>query len=627
LKIFAIKKHFCRLNHCRKIRWWILVSVDGVKAGADEQICISMMIAEDSEEFSWKLNEARGESRKDKNKNEIYWVMMLNSDIYELLQNLYASRQMVFKYDQLRAQNKITQIELDCLNNEKSEESRIKSRLREKFSLSIISGSGLFRGTSKDGSTLGKTIYEIFKKFLDIVIPELYPKLEMAARSLKGTEAEEILKAANLNGLSAVFYSGEAGLNLVIKEGDKFVPNPSSEIASEILSYIKYEHSYGNPVTGKVLEEHFQGTGYGWDRDILRLVLAVLLRAGAIEITYQGRRYTSHHDPMCRTPLTNNAAFKSTSFAPRTTISFKILKEAVENYEDFTGDTVDAEESAIAQSFKKLAEEEIKHLNSLEAVIDANNLPVKDIIEDYKETVKNIINSSSDDCVIMLAGEGKSFEESRNCIKKIRKNLDSKGLKVIKDGRAVLEHICPVLENRIEEGNLSAEDLRNTINSKDFYEHTGDIKKLIVKIFAEYKKIYSDLHSRRSVIFDKAIEEIRSHSDWIKLSDEMQSIILKPLSSRICNEINLLDMNLTCSNCKASIAQMEADMAKIKHFTSEAIFKIQKERAPKKVIKRIRVSEFFPSSLETEEAIDEAVDKLREHLRNLVLEGVSIIFE
>ncbi len=40
------------------------LSVDGVKAGADEQICISMMLAEDSEEFSSKLNEARGETEK-----------------------------------------------------------------------------------------------------------------------------------------------------------------------------------------------------------------------------------------------------------------------------------------------------------------------------------------------------------------------------------------------------------------------------------------------------------------------------------------------------------------------------------------------------------------------------------
>jgi hypothetical protein len=291
---------------------------------------------------------------------------MLNNDIYELLQSLYASRQMVFKYDQLRAQNKITQIELDCLNNEKAEEARIKSRLREKFSLSIMSGSGLFRGTSKDGSILGKTIYEIFKKFLDMIIPELYPKLEMAARALKSTEAEEILKAANLNGFICCFLWWRVRFKPVVKKDDKFVPNPSSDIASEILSYIKYEHEYGNTVTGKVLEEHFQGTGYGWDRDILRLVLAVLLRAGAIEITYQGRRYTGHHNPMCRTPLTNNAAFKSTSFAPKTSVSFKTLKEAAENYEAFTGDTVeDVEESAIAQSFKKLAEEEIKQLHSL----------------------------------------------------------------------------------------------------------------------------------------------------------------------------------------------------------------------------------------------------------------------
>jgi len=56
--------------------------------------------------------------------------------------------------------------------------------------------------------------------------------------------------------------------------------NPAAEICKEVLDHIRREHSYGNKVTGKSLEAHFQGIGYGWERDILRLVLAVLLRGG-----------------------------------------------------------------------------------------------------------------------------------------------------------------------------------------------------------------------------------------------------------------------------------------------------------------------------------------------------------
>ena len=160
----------------------------------------------------------------------------------------------------------------------------------------------------------------MFRGLFDFAVPDLYPKLGMAPSKLSGTrEAEEVLKAANLGGLPPVFYDGEGGLSLVVQEGARYVPNPHAEIAKEVLDHLKSEHSYGNKVTGKDLEARFSGMPYGWDKDVLKLVLAVLLRAGSIEVTHQGRRFRDHTDPQCRTPLTNNVAFRNASFAPRET--------------------------------------------------------------------------------------------------------------------------------------------------------------------------------------------------------------------------------------------------------------------------------------------------------------------
>ena len=129
---------------------------------------------------------------------------------------------------------------------------------------------------------LGKTLGEILKKLYGHVVPDLYPKLEMGSRPLKGDEAEDFLKAADLKALPPVFYAGEKGLGLVVKDGPKFVPNPAADVAKEVLDYLMGEHGYGNQEsrTGKALEKRFGGIGYGWDRDMLRLILAVLFRPG-----------------------------------------------------------------------------------------------------------------------------------------------------------------------------------------------------------------------------------------------------------------------------------------------------------------------------------------------------------
>ena len=50
-------------------------------------------------------------------------------------------------------------------------------------------GTGMFRGVQKDASALGK-VSEILKKLFGQVVPDLYPKLQMGSRPLKGDEAE-----------------------------------------------------------------------------------------------------------------------------------------------------------------------------------------------------------------------------------------------------------------------------------------------------------------------------------------------------------------------------------------------------------------------------------------------------
>ena len=209
---------------------------------------------------------------------------------------------------------------------------------------------------------MGTSLPDILKGMLDYAVPKLYDKLKMGSVPVKGTEADEILKAVNLNGLSKVFYSGQDGLKLVITEGGKTIIHTQAEIALEVMGYLQQEHSYGNKVTGRILEDHFGGLGYGWSREVLWIVLAALLRAGVIEVTYQGRRFRNHLDPQVRSVFASTNTFRSASFAPRKAPDLKTLVNAAKRYEEITGEEVDVDEAAIAQAFQKLAQAELNAL-------------------------------------------------------------------------------------------------------------------------------------------------------------------------------------------------------------------------------------------------------------------------
>jgi len=177
------------------------VTHEGTQVGDEGDLSVTLCIADNNDDLPKKLNEVRADSRLDAHLHDIYWCLALSTEIDQMVAELHASRKMVDKYSQLAAQNRISHEENSCLQDEKNAVLSCQNRLRDKFTEAMEKGTGLFRGVSWDASALGKTLSEIYKKLYGKVVPDLYPKLEMGSRPLKGDEAEVILKAADLKAL------------------------------------------------------------------------------------------------------------------------------------------------------------------------------------------------------------------------------------------------------------------------------------------------------------------------------------------------------------------------------------------------------------------------------------------
>ena len=95
-----------------------MASCDGTAVGDEGDIILTLFKAEDDTELSKRIDEARDESRQGGTKMTST-VFSLTPEIDELVAQLFASRKMVEKYDQLRAQSKISSDEAACLQDEK----------------------------------------------------------------------------------------------------------------------------------------------------------------------------------------------------------------------------------------------------------------------------------------------------------------------------------------------------------------------------------------------------------------------------------------------------------------------------------------------------------------------------
>ncbi len=615
----------------------IAISVDGSSMGDEGELPLSLSIADDDSELARRIEEIRTESQQKSHETDLYWLFALTPEIDELVKQLHASRKMVDKYNQLSAQQKISPDEATCLQDERNAKNGFENRLRDKLTEAMERGTGMFRGVQKDASALGKSLSEILKKLFGQAMPDLYPKLQMGSRPLKGDEAEQILKAADLKALPTVFYVGDHGLGLVIKDGPKNTICTTAEVAKEVLDYLKSEHSYGNKESrmGKALERRFGGTPYGWERDMLRLILATLFRAGEIEVTHQGNRFHSYQDPASRAPFINNPAFKSTLFSPRQSVGLKTLTQAVQQLEDLTGEEVDVEEGAIAASFKKVAAEELEKLYSLKATAEAQKLPVLDMLSEYQQTLAGIQSSASDDCVRILTENGEEFGDTRDKVRKLRETLDSDAIDLLRQARQATDQVWQRLSAHGSSPELEAtvHNLKALLASEQFLDSWKEITGQTREVMEAYRSAYTDLFNRRKQAYESALEEIKNRKEWAPLDSGnpgMASSLLSSLQARVGCDDDLEAVTQGSSLGKSSLTEMESDLAAVNGLKSSVLIKLQElsigteKKAP---VRKVRVSEYFNRPIQTQEELDKALDLIRDSLQKCIDEGAIIILE
>jgi len=367
------------------------------------------------------------------------------------------------------------------------------------------------------------------------------------------------------------------------------------------------------------------------------VVLAVLFRAGGIVVTHQGRPYRSYQEPSARQPFATTTAFRAASFAPRESIDLKTLTTAVKALEDMIGQEVDVEESAIAEAFKKLARTEKDAVLPALATAQANRLPAAQTLHEWSEQLDAVLAGGSDDCVRMLAGEGKTIRELRDRAGKIRSFLTDGNLETIRNARTAVEQLAPALCSAGQEEKLGAApaELREILGSAELPERINEAKRLAEATNACYQDFYRSQHRQRFDLYSTAIDDIKGKVEFLQLDQAAQETILQPLQRRAVQECDLPPFGLTARNTRATLGEIRADIEAQPGLQSAAIARMQeilaKASDEKTRVERVRLSSFFtgpkdPTKTEKEQ-IDEALDRLRERLHSLLDEGVKILWE
>lgn len=326
-------------------------------------------------------------------------------------------------------------------------------------------------------------------------------------------------------------------------------------------------------------------------------------------------------------------------------MDLRTLTGAVEQYEALTGGEVDVEEAAIAAAAKKLADDELKLLLPLEATVQANDLPMLDQLREYRSNLETIQGADSDDCVRILAGEGKSLRTTREQVRRIRQALapDGPGIATVRRARDTVRQVLPVLAGRVDslEGSSVeqvARALRDALESPDLVESLDDLAKRSRAAAAAYRDVYERthgvrdanggwLHEGRAAGYDAAVQEVRGRPEWTTIPAESQQALVEPLAKRACSDLKLQDGELVCATCRATVPQMESDVAALSGVKADVLARLEKLVAPDQRVERVKLSRYFSVSPQSHQDVDQAVEQLRGDLYKLVDAQTKIVLE
>lgn len=277
------------------------------------------------------------ESTKQENARTLYWLCTLSKDKEPLLQEIVRCQTIRNRHQ--NETNKEIQAFLRAQSDLADEKRRqLNQLLREAFNNSEI----IFRGSPQQvDATTYKTVA------LKQIAEKVFEKYPLAAVNMKGDCVTKLAAYSDLTTLPSA-------LNLLgIVDTTKGVIVTTHPAFGEVKDFIAFR----NDLSGQELSNKFEGDPYGWSKDTIRYIVALMLKASIIQLRVGGKDITVFGETAVDAMSTNNN-FKNVSISLNTEgeLTMPELLTAVKNLTSlFNSGRVSPVKDQIAiEAFKKV---------------------------------------------------------------------------------------------------------------------------------------------------------------------------------------------------------------------------------------------------------------------------------
>ena len=550
-------------------------------------------------------------SRSQQERQSVFWAVSLNDGIDRETVELFRSKEMLSR----KEREAKTSDETALIGEEKVRLRRHQDELRRLLKAACLSGNVYFRGNDRSPGDRAVDVGKSGAEILASVLPEVFNRFkEAAARSAevkKGLDA--LFTAENLQGLPSVF----GNLALLRDEKGKTVFRVESGPLAEVISRIDERANYGETTSGRFLTDEFAKEPFGWDFEVVRLLVLSLLRAEKIQATSKGQTIDSATGIEARDTFSNNNLFRQASFRPKKGIEFSELVRASEAFSDTFGTEVgEINAGVIASELRKEIAQREDAVAAANGQLAAHRLPGGGILEAALEQMKAILRGTGDDSLATFNASHRSIKDAIKRAAELEQALSESRLHELQRARMALETDWPFLrqEADIDEGlSAKATTLDDLLARETFYKELPVIEEYAAAIETEYDRRYEEALSARITTYSTAFEQLAQTPGWSQLEEDQQCTVAAPIHRGMEADTNKVPIPQLRSERDACDGRLRAAVAELHRL-------IDGER-----IATVRLSSYFGGGVETEEQLDAVLDGIREECARLIGAGKKVI--
>jgi hypothetical protein len=582
----------------------------GGRLTVDGDIPFHLTLAESGSEYDEQVEEFRRRSQTET--KAVLWVAAIDDAIDRETVELFRSKEILSR----KERGAQTKDETALVAEEKLRQRRHQDELRRLIKQSLLNGSIFFRGNDRSPEEGASDVARAASKVLAQALPEVFDRFQEAAARVNKHDLDAVLTTENLRGLTPVYTD----LQLVRDQGGKPVFNVENGVLAEVLARIENRTSYGETASGRYLTDEFAKEPFGWEFDVVRLLVIALLRAGKIEATSKGQVIESALSLEASTTFTNNNLFRQATFRPRTTdCEFTDYVEAGEAYRTCFGKEVqEYEENVIAQAIRETTEAHEETLREVAAQLDKHALPGGEVVA---TALSNIVGFRRQrDCQALKAFTA-CHQELKDAIKRgaeLANALTEPALHDIARARKALDSLWPFLQ---QEPDLDDDDrehatqLADLMARESFYRELAAIDQHTKALETAFQARLRQALDARSQAYQAALEQLHGTPGWGQVAEEQRDRIAEPLTAYTVAKAS-----------NHSIPQLRADLDACPVRRDKAIEELLRLMDGNRVVK-VSASSYFSGGVENEEQLDQALGGLKEQCLELIGAGKKVLVQ